>query len=90
MLRKVIGKIRIATRQGRLFGVVYYDPKDNVLRKEFYEDYRKLGTLWFPHRIVQLQYHHDKEAIQVTTYENVVLDEKQHRHWYDFRVPDSQ
>ncbi len=88
--RKAIGKVRIATVRGRLFGVVYYDPEDNIRQKEFYEDYRRIGNVWFPHRLVQLQFHEGKEAVQLTTYDHVVVDEKGRRDWYDFRIPSSR
>ncbi len=85
--RKVLGRVRVATHKGRLFGVVFYDGEGNLRAKQFYEDYRPVKGLYFPHRIVQLTYQDEKEAIQVTTYQNVIVDEKDNDRWYDYQLP---
>ena len=88
LARKLLGKVRVATHKGRLFGVIFYTPDDSVRVKQFYEDYRPIKGLYFPHRIVQFAYQAGKETIQVTTYRHVVIDEKGHDRWYDFQLPD--
>jgi len=88
-LRKAAGKLMIANKDGRISGIVFFgteDP-DQIISKQFFEDYKKIDNLYFPTKMVQLLY--DKqgnEAIQQTEFKNIVIDEKGNDHFYDFPI----
>ncbi len=84
--RKKLGKIMIAVKDGFLHGIVFFTADDKVMSKQFYEDYYNIDGLDFPTKITQFYYTGDKEFFQVTTYKNIVVDEKGNDNLYDYPV----
>lgn len=83
---KQFGKVLTSTKNKKLFGVVIYDTKGEIISKQFYKNYIVINGLEFPGEIVQLYYKSGKELYQVTTYKNVVVNELQDDHIYNYSV----
>lgn len=73
-LRVFSGKIMISTKDGKLFGIVFYDPQGNIVKKQFFEDYITERGLPFPGKITEIFYKSDGEEYKVTTYKNIVYN----------------
>ena len=83
-LRDKLGKILIANRDGILHGLVFYNIEEEVLSKQFFEEYFNVDGIDFPTRVTQLFYKDGTEFFQVTTYKNIIVDEKNNDDLYDF------
>jgi hypothetical protein len=81
-----LGKIMISARNKQLYGVVFFDQKDNILRKQFFEDYIVISGLSFPGKIVQIDIVNGIESYQVTTFRNIKVDEPDNDSKYYFPV----
>jgi hypothetical protein len=81
-----LGKIMISARNKQLYGVVFFDPKETILRKQFFEDYLVISGLSFPGKIVQIDIVNGIESYQVTTFRNIKIDEPDNDSKYYFPV----
>lgn len=82
------GKIMVSTKENKLFGVVYLDGKDNLVSKQFYEDYKVVAGLAFPKKVVYIMYKDGKEFYKVLTFRNVKLNEKGSEEFYNCPIPE--
>lgn len=84
---QLFGKIKTSTRGNKLYGIVFLDTKSNVLKKQFFNDYKNISGLEFPCEIVDITYIGGKENYQVTTYKNIVLDDLTEGNIYNYTIP---
>ena len=84
--RKHLGKIVIANKTNQLFGVVFFNGEGRMLSKQFYEEYYNIDGIDFPTKITQFFYTETAEFYQVTTYKNIIVDEKDNDNLYDYPI----
>jgi outer membrane lipoprotein-sorting protein len=73
-LKKIYGRILISTKDNNLFGVVFYNSEDKIVKKQFFEEYQMYNGLSFPGRVVDITYTDEGELYQVTTYKNIQVN----------------
>jgi len=84
---KQLGKVLIANKDGMLKGVVFKNDADEVIGKQFYDDYTIVNGIFFPQEIIQIMYDENgNETYQLTNYKNVIIDESGEDHWYRYPV----
>jgi hypothetical protein len=87
-IAELVGNVLVSTKNRRLFGVVFLDVEGNVLRKQFFRDYQKFGSILFPTEIVDLFFKENEIAIrQITHYSNIVINATDENDYYNFVVP---
>jgi len=82
-----IGKILIAKENNLVTGVIVFDKNDNLLNKYFFRNYKKISNVDFPFEVISIGYNKSKENFKIITYENVIIDEKENSHLYDYPLP---
>jgi hypothetical protein len=87
-LKKATGKILISSKDNNIYGIVFFNTEDQIVKKQFFEDYTVNSGLAFPGRIVEITYVKGKEVYQVTTYKNIVINEKGNENLYGFNPAD--
>ncbi len=85
--RKYFGKVLISTRDKKLHGVIFYDAGGELAGKQFFEDYSVINGLPFPMKIVKINYIGEKETYQITTFENIQLNNLDETYFYNFPIP---
>lgn len=85
-LAESFGKILISNIGGTLDGIIFFNPEEEILSKQFFREYVNIEGIDFPGEVIQISYINGEEAYQVITYKNVVIDEKDHESFYDFPV----
>ena len=83
----IFGKVLISNKNNRLFGMVFIDSKDKIIRKQFFDNYQNFRGLEFPMEIVDISYTLNKENYQVTTYKNLEIDDVTEDYIYNFAIP---
>jgi len=78
------GKIMLSMKDGKLFGIIFYDKEGNIIKKQFFEDYFIEKGLPFPGRITEISYTDEKEEYRVTTYKNIVYNANEPDNLYYF------
>ncbi len=81
------GSILLSQKDKQLFGMISYGMQDSIVSKQFFEDYQNLDGLDFPSRIVQFFYTPAGENVKVTTYKNIILNNDENGHYYNYPIP---
>lgn len=85
-LKKKKGIIKVSTLDKKLFGVITYDTKGNVISKQFFENYSIVKKLAMPTRIVSFVYKNDKTFTQITEFKNIAINEEGNDNFYNYTV----
>ncbi|MCH8331211.1 MAG: hypothetical protein IH946_07500 [Bacteroidetes bacterium] len=86
---KFLGKLMLSHKDNNLFGVVFFNPDEEVIGKEFMTDYVNLAGFKFPSRVIHITYKDKEEFYKVTTFENIIVDEPGNEGKYDHAIPKS-
>ena len=78
------GKILTSAKDRKLFGVVIQDENEEVLSKQFYENYERVSGVDFPMKVVYIVYNDGKEFYKVMEFKAVVINEKDNDQFYDY------
>lgn len=84
---KLFGKIKTSTKNNKLHGIVFLDTENKVIKKQFFNDYKNLNGLEFPHEVIDILYFNGKENYQVTTYKNITIDDLTEGNIYNYPIP---
>lgn len=85
-LKELTGKVLISQKRRLLYGLVFFDNKNNVLSKQFFTEYMNVKGLNFPSQITQVNYINGKEYYKVTTYKNIVVNATNENEIYNFNI----
>lgn len=78
------GKIMLSMTDRKLYGIVFFDKEDSIVKKQFFEDYTYSHGLPFPGKITEITYVNGKENYKVTTYKNIVYNANEPDSYYFF------
>ncbi len=85
-MAKFLGKVIVSQKDKKLYGVAMCNIKGETLNKQFYKNYDSNSGIEFPKEIVQITYINGKENYQVTTYENIIIDDYSEEEMYNYPV----
>ncbi len=85
--RKYFGKVLISTKNKRLHGIVFYNARGEIAGKQFFENYKVIKGLPFPMKIVKINYIGEIKNYQITTFENIQLNNLNETNFYDYPLP---
>jgi len=85
--RKYFGKVLISTKNKRLHVIVFYNARGELAGKQFFENYTVINGLPFPMKIVKINYIGEIENYQITTFENIQLNNLDETYFYDYPLP---
>lgn len=85
-LKELTGKVLISQKRRLLYGLVFFDNKNNVLSKQFFTEYINVKGLNFPSQITQINYINGKEYYKVTTYKNIVVNATNENEIYKYNI----
>jgi hypothetical protein len=89
-MKKAFGKIMISSKEDNLYGIIFFNSEDIIIKKQFFEDYSLNSGLPFPGKITEITYKNGKEIYQVTTYKNIKVNDKREENLYHFNSTDYQ
>ena len=85
--QKYFGNVMISTKNNRLFGIIFMNPEGEIVGKQFFEDYTVVNGLAFPKRMVKFTYFGEKQTSQITTFDNLKLNNLNEKTHYDYPLP---
>jgi hypothetical protein len=85
-MAKKMGNVMLSVKDKKLFGVIIFSPKNEIIEKKFFNKYINANGLLFPSEIVEIRYYEGKEYYKVTTYKNVVVDENGKEDIYNYKI----
>jgi hypothetical protein len=86
-LESKLGKIYISTKKGHLHGIVFLNPNGAILKKIFIEKSVIKKGLFIPTEILEITYKDNKENYKITTFDNIILNEKINENFYNYSLP---
>ncbi len=88
IMSSMLGDVLLSQKNKRLFGLVFMNGEDEVLRRQFFRNYENVGGLQFPTEIVDLVKVEGLEVVQKTNYKNIKVNEYGKTDKYNFPIPD--
>ena len=85
-LKKKKGKIKVSTKDKKLFGVITYDVKGNIISKQFFEKYILVKNLAIPAKVVSFIYKNDKTFTQITEFKNIEINKENNDNMNNYPV----
>ena len=86
-LESKLGKIYISTKKGHLHAIVFLNPNGAILKKIFIEKSVIKKGLFIPTEILEITYKDNKENYKITTFDNIILNEKINENFYNYSLP---
>lgn len=87
-LAKNIKRVELVHKGQNPIFMKYVDPSERTIKKVFYYDYMKLGTVDFPQTITQIDYVTAKDSIVTkTAYGALKINEQVQSNLLDFTIP---
>lgn len=84
---KLVGNIRVAVKDNRLYGVLVYDASNKLIGRQVFSEYTKIGSFEFPTEIINITYlENGEEVTQITTYSNVKVNNWDEDYFYNYNV----
>ena len=81
-----LGKILTSTKGKQLYSVVFLDKNDKTISKHIFQKYVNINGFEFPSEVVRIFYDGDKERYEITSYRNIVLNEKGSDEFYNYQI----
>ncbi len=80
-------KLLLSQVDKKLNGLITFDDNDNILSKQFFEDYTIISGLDFPTKVVQFFYFNSNEELKLINYTNIVINNMKGEEYYNYSVP---
>lgn len=85
-IQEMISSIAVAQKDNSLNSVVVSDKNNEVISKQFFRDYIRMGGFEFPGTIVQISYDENRrENYQVMEFKNIVLNDTENEEDYHYK-----
>jgi hypothetical protein len=89
-LAKALGKIIVSKRKGKLVGVAFYTPKDELVKKQIFKGFIKSSGVEFPAEVIEILYKVGGKETKVSTFKNLRINELNDDALYNFVIPASK
>ncbi|MFM2284533.1 MAG: hypothetical protein RLZZ543_29 [Bacteroidota bacterium] len=84
---KVFGKVIVSKRAGKIVGVAFYSPKNELVKKQIFKGFLKSSGIEFPSEIYEVLYKEKGKETKISTYKNLRINEMKDDALYNFPVP---
>ncbi len=79
----VLDHVIVAKKENRLESVVMMGNELNIISRQFFKDYEKIGAFEFPRQIIQILYDQEKkENYQITEFKNIKINDLERNNLY--------
>jgi hypothetical protein len=85
-LEKAFGKVVTSKKDNKIYGIAFYSPTNELIKKQFFKNYIKAAGLDFPTEVTEIHYLTSGRELKVTTYKNVVINELINDEIYNYNI----
>jgi hypothetical protein len=82
-----LGAVVLAQEQKRLKAAAFYDSKDKLVSKFYFQDYELVEGLPVPGKVYQIFYRETGEFVRIMALKNVAINQSDEENRYDFDIP---
>lgn len=80
----VLDHVVVAKKENRLESVIMMGNELNIISRQFFKDYEKIGAFEFPRQIIQILYDQEKkENYQITEFKNIKINDLERNNLYN-------
>jgi hypothetical protein len=83
---KGLGKVVLSQKNGLLTGILFYNPSNKIINKQFYNKYITEKGISFPSEVVSISIKDNKESYQVTTYKKLTINDFKNNTNFDLKL----
>jgi hypothetical protein len=84
---KGMGKVIIDQKNGLLQGIVFYNSKNVIINKQFFNKYKNEKGIAYPMEVINIAIINNKELYQVTTYNKISINDFNDTKNFDIKLP---
>ena len=87
-IKKIIGNVAVAQKDGRLHSVIISNENQQIISKQFFKEYISVKGFEFPAKVTQIFYDSEKrESFQLLEFKNIVLNDTENNEHYHYDLP---
>jgi len=91
-VKKAFGNVVISRKNNQLYGIAFYSPKDELLKKQIFKGYIRASGISFPQEITEIIYKIEangakSKGTKISTFKNLVVNDPNENNIYNFPVP---
>lgn len=86
-LKSYLGPVTLSQEHKRLTAAAFYDKDSRLLSKFYFQDYTVHSGLPVPGKIYQIYYRESGEFVRLMTLKNILINQTDEEHIYDFDLP---
>lgn len=86
-MKDIKGKMLLSQIDNRLNGMISFDTGESIISKQFFKDYIVVDGLEIPTTVTQFFYTGMEEAIKLTTYKNIKINNLNNEEFYNYNIP---
>lgn len=86
-LRELSGDILLSNVNQQLNGIVFKNNGGEVISKQFFQNYIKVGGLAFPQEIVKEDIVNAQKVYEITTFSKILINDVSGENKYDYKIP---
>lgn len=86
-LKSYLGPVTLSQEQKRLTAAAFYAKDNQLLSRFYFQDYTVHSGLPVPGKIYQIYYRESGEFVRLMTLKNILINQTDEEHTYDFDLP---
>ena len=87
--KNFMGKIMIMKNNDNITGVIFFNKDNIIISRQFFRKYKMINGMSFPTEIIIEKIINGEKFYEITTYENIKVDDYQNEDKYDYKIPTS-
>lgn len=87
-LKVIFGDVLLSNVNQQLNGIVFKSSSGAIISRQFFRNYTRVKGVSFPLEIIKEIYVADKKNIEVTTFNNILINDYSSGKKYDYKVPE--
>ncbi|MEZ5173868.1 MAG: hypothetical protein R2850_10275 [Bacteroidia bacterium] len=86
-MAEAMGKIIMSKKNNELYGIAFYSPTNELVKKQIFKEYLKSSGISFPKEITEILYKVAGKETKITTFKNLVINEMKNESIYNYILP---
>ncbi len=86
-MQKAFGKVVVSKQGGKVVGIAFYTPKNELIKKQIFKGFLKSNGVEFPSEIVEVLYKLSGKETKISTFKNLRINELKDDALYNLPIP---
>ena len=82
-----MGKVMIMKKDDNISGIIFFNKEGEIISRQFFRKYKNVNGMLFPTEIIVEKIIDGEKFYEITTYENITVDDYKNEDKYDYKIP---